>query len=242
MKLINVDHEGVTLRTFILFVQTARVVMKYADTYLYRKARLSIVKLITLLVLASNDGIMNPSEIAAWTQTERHNITALINRMRRDGLVTTERSGSDKRLVNVILTNKGRDVLSQAMPVAREVVDQVTSSITEGDAGLLEQPLRALRQNAQHGGLVRCHNLWCGSTRSAQADDCLYHDIGPIATHVCSWSRSRRGQTHRCSNDRWPHHLHCPDIGDYSCHIQHLATALPAPAVQSRDVRAFPGG
>ena len=139
------------LRTFILFVQTARAVLKYADAHLYRKVHLSTIKLIVLRVLASNNGVMTPSEVAEWTQTERHNITALVDRMRRDGLVTTERNSSDKRLVNVTLTDKGRDVLSRAMLVATEVVNQVMLSISEDDAALLEKPLRLLRQNAHDG-------------------------------------------------------------------------------------------
>ena len=145
--MINVDHEDAVLRTFILFIQTARAVLKYADTHLYRKMRLSTIKLIVLRILASSGGLMRPSEIAEWTQTERHNITALIGRMRQEGLVGVERNTSDKRLVNVTLTDKGREVLSRAMPVAREVVDQVMLSITEGDSALLEKPLRVMRQN-----------------------------------------------------------------------------------------------
>ena len=149
--MINVDHEDSILKTFILLVQTARTVLKYVDAHLYRKARLSTIKLIVLQVLAANNGVMTPSEIAEWSQTERHNITALVERMKQDGLVTAERNSSDKRLVNVNLTNKGRDILHRAMPVAKEVVDQVMLSIDEGDAALLEQALRVLRQNASHG-------------------------------------------------------------------------------------------
>jgi len=150
-RLLDVDHEDTVLRTFILFVQTARAVLKYTDADLYRKARLSIIKLIVLRALASNNGVMIPSEIAEWTQTERHNITALINRMRQDGLVTAERNSSNKRLVNITLTDKGREVLNRAMPVAKEIVDQVMLSIDEGDAALLEKHLRTLRQNAYDG-------------------------------------------------------------------------------------------
>jgi DNA-binding MarR family transcriptional regulator len=150
-RLIDVSHDDTIVRTFILFVQTARAVLKYTDADLYRKARLSTVKLIALRALASNDGTMTPSEIAEWTQTERHNITGLIDRMRQDGLVTAERDSSDRRLVNVALTDKGQEVLSQAMLVAREVVNQVMSSIAEGDAALLEKQLRALRQNVHQG-------------------------------------------------------------------------------------------
>lgn len=149
--MINVYHEDIAIRTFILFVQTARSVLKYTDAHLYRKADLSTVKLIVLQVLARNGGVMKPTEIAEWTQTERHNITALINRMRLEGLIATERNTRDKRIINVTLTDKGREVLSRAMPVAKEVVEKVMLSITESDAALLEKILRALRQNAQFG-------------------------------------------------------------------------------------------
>jgi len=150
-RLIEVDHEDTLLSTFILFVQTAQAVLKYTDAYLYRKTRLSVSKLIVLQALVSNSGGMTPSEIAKWTNTERHNITALVGRIKQGGLVTAERNSSDKRLVNIKLTDKGRKVLSQAIPVAREVIDQVMLSITEGDAVLLKERLRILRQNAHYG-------------------------------------------------------------------------------------------
>jgi len=100
---------------------------------------------------------MTPSQIAEWGHTERHNITTLVDRLRQDGLVSAERNSSDKRLVNVTLTDKGRESLNRAMPVAKEIVDQVMLSINEGDAALLEKHLRTLRQNAHNGleGLAR---------------------------------------------------------------------------------------
>lgn len=150
-RLIEVEHKDTLLSAFILFVQTAQAVLKYADACLYRKTRLSVSKLIVLRALASSSRAMMPSEIAEWTNTERHNITALVGRMKQDRLVTAERNSSDKRLVNITLTDKGREVLSQAMPVAREIVDQMMLSITEGDAALLKEKLRILRQNAHYG-------------------------------------------------------------------------------------------
>jgi DNA-binding MarR family transcriptional regulator len=150
-RLIEIDLEDVVLSTFMLFVQTAQAVLKYTDAYLYRKARLSVSKLIVLKVLAINSQGMMPSKIAEWTGTERNNITALVSRMKQEGLVTTERNSRDKRLVNIKLTDKGREVLSQAIPVAQEVVNQVMSSITESDAALLKEKLKVLRQNAHQG-------------------------------------------------------------------------------------------
>ena len=149
--MIDVDHDDIILRTFILFVQTAHTVSKYADAYFYQKAGLSAIKFIVLRILATNSGTMTPSEIAQWTFRERHNITTLVRRLERDGLVRAEHNNTDKRFVNIILTAKGRKVLKQATPVAREIVNQAMLSVSEGDGVLLEESLRVLRQNAHDG-------------------------------------------------------------------------------------------
>ena len=146
--MIEIEHEDAIISAFILFIQTAQAVLKSADAYLYRKAKLSVIKLIVLQSLEKNNGVMTPSDIAEWTQTERHNITALVQRMKRDGLVTSERSSKDKRIVHVILTDRGREVLEQTMPAAREMKDLIMSSITEDEATQMADKLRILRQNA----------------------------------------------------------------------------------------------
>ena len=150
-RLVDIPHEDPILKTFILFVQTADAVLKYADTLFYKKAGLSVIKFVVLQILATNRGTMIPSEVARWTLRERHSITTLVDRMKRDGLVTAERSDRGRRFVSITLTDKGRKVLTQATPVAREIVNQAMLSITEGDAILLERLLRVLRQNAHRG-------------------------------------------------------------------------------------------
>jgi len=150
-KLIDIDHERTMLRIFILFIQTAREMLKYTDTHLQREAGISTTQLIVLRSLATNEGLMQPSEIAEWTQTERHNITALMRRMSREGLIISKRSGKDTRYVDVVLTDRGRQVLTEAMPVATEIVNQAMLSISEGDAIPLENSLRVLRHNAHDG-------------------------------------------------------------------------------------------
>jgi len=129
----------------------ADAVKKYADAYLYKKPRLSIIKFMVLRILAANGERMTPSEIAEWTLRERHNITTLVNRLEKDGLVRAERNDKDRRFVNIILTDKGRKVLTQATPVAWDIVNQVMLSIGEGDALLLEKALGVLRRNAHDG-------------------------------------------------------------------------------------------
>ena len=150
-RITEIPHSEIVGRTLMLLTQTARLINKYMDAYFYRKAPVSRTKFLVLKTLSSQKGVMTPTQIAEWTQTELHNITTLVARLKRDGLVYTERSDIDKRSVNVFLTDKGRMVLNQAMPVARELIDQVMSSITEADALNLSQTLEVLRDNTYDG-------------------------------------------------------------------------------------------
>ena len=146
--MIDIDHEDSILRTFILFVQASDAAMKYANAHFYGKDGLSAVKFMVLRILAANGGTMTPSEIAEWTFRERHNITTLVDRLEKDDLVMAERNDEDKRSVNIKLTNKGRTILNQATPTARDIVDRVMLSVSRSDAALLERLLGILRQNA----------------------------------------------------------------------------------------------
>jgi MarR family 2-MHQ and catechol resistance regulon transcriptional repressor len=134
-----------------MFVQTAHTVLKYTDAHFYRKTGLSAIKFIVLNGLAFHGGSMRPSEIAEWTYRERHNVTTLVDRLKRDGLVKTNRNSRDRRVMTVTLTDKGQQVLSEATPVSWEIVKEVMRSFSEADAVLLEKQLRVLRQNAHEG-------------------------------------------------------------------------------------------
>jgi DNA-binding MarR family transcriptional regulator len=150
--LIEIQGEDPILRAFILFAQTSRVVAKYQDAYLNKKTGISDVKLIVLQAfLYKPNAALTATEIARWTDTEPHNITTLINRMKQDGLLDAKRDVRDKRFLKITLTKKGREVLREAMPAAQRVVDQLMSSISQDDVLSLEKVLKVIRRNAYDG-------------------------------------------------------------------------------------------
>jgi len=132
-------------------MQTADAVHKYSDTHLYRALGISTIKFIVLQILEHHGGQMTPSDIARWTLREKHNITTLIERMSRDGLVRTERSNQDKRFINVILARKGKQLRNKATTIAKEIVDKIMSSFNQNDIPHCESMLTSMRQNAHDG-------------------------------------------------------------------------------------------
>lgn len=135
----------------MLLAQTCRLTHKYMNAYFYKKAHLSFSQFLVLKILAANNGGMTPTQMAEWTQTELHNITTFVARLKKQGLVSTERSATDQRSINVLLTEQGRLMLNQTMPVATELIDQIMSSISEADASKFSKILEVLRDNAYDG-------------------------------------------------------------------------------------------
>jgi DNA-binding MarR family transcriptional regulator len=154
-KLIEVYHEDPILRTFILFVQTGRMVSKYVDSHLFRALNISQIKFIVLMAFYFIPyklfGAATAMQIARWTDTEPHNITTLITRMKEDGLLSTSRNDRDRRFVRITITNKGREFVHRNIPVAQDIVNQVMASVSRDDTLQLEKILRVIRQNAYNG-------------------------------------------------------------------------------------------
>jgi DNA-binding MarR family transcriptional regulator len=135
------------IRVFNLFYEIAHSAVREADRLLYKAAGLSAGKFSVLMVLSSDGGTVTASKLAGRTNTRPHNITTLVDRMKKDGLVATERSQIDRRSVDVILTEKGRSVLTQALPTAREVVARFTASMSKQELVAAEKLLNKVKRN-----------------------------------------------------------------------------------------------
>lgn len=149
-ELIDLNIQNPIWSTFVLFMQTAETVLKYADAQLYEKEKMSAVKLAALQILNMHNGTMIHSELAAWMFKEPHSITKLIERLKRDKLVITKRDTDDKRVINIVMTDKGQKLLNETLPLARDVADRVMSSINEDNAIELGKLISVLRQNARN--------------------------------------------------------------------------------------------
>ncbi|MBN1176232.1 MAG: MarR family transcriptional regulator [Dehalococcoidales bacterium] len=150
--IVEINEEDPVLRTFILFTQTARISAKYQDAYMNRKTGLSDVKLIVLMAFFYDPTTsITPSQIARWTDTDPHNVTTLVNRMKREGLLETRRDDKDRRFLRISITEKGRASLKESMPAAQQVIDHLMASLSRDDILMMEKSLKVIRHNAYEG-------------------------------------------------------------------------------------------
>ena len=100
--MIEINEKDHYLRVFILFTQTARVAAKYQDAYMKKKTGISDVWFIVLMAFYYDPtSSVTASQIAQWTDTDPNNVTTLINRMEREGLLESRRDEKDKRFVRI---------------------------------------------------------------------------------------------------------------------------------------------
>jgi DNA-binding MarR family transcriptional regulator len=107
---------------------------------------------VLLRVDRSEGGFLSMSELASQTVYSSGGTTRLVDRIEAQGLVERGQCPSDRRGVNVRLTEAGRRTLSQALDVHAGHLDTyVTSKLTPGERDALESALHKL-----NGGPPAC--------------------------------------------------------------------------------------
>ncbi|MGO9119581.1 MAG: MarR family transcriptional regulator [Desulfomonilaceae bacterium] len=84
------------------------------------------------------DGI-HQSLLAKKTAKDRHNITRMLNLLEKRGLIRRERHRTDKRRLLVYLTNEGRELTTQLVPVVTEFLQLALSGLTQNDLGQMKR-------------------------------------------------------------------------------------------------------
>lgn len=94
-------------------------------------------------------GAMCAGEVAAKVLKSKGNMTTVIDHLERDGLVTRERDGLDRRRTNLILTARGHAVIGETFPRVAEAIRVVFATLTSDEQQQLGELCKKLgRGNA----------------------------------------------------------------------------------------------
>jgi DNA-binding MarR family transcriptional regulator len=107
-----------------------RRLMQAGELYtkeLSKKYRVSAPQLNCLLALYEN-GPLPPSQIARYVMVKSSTVTGIIDRLEQKGLVRRTRNSPDRRIINIELTDDGRQLSEHAPPpIQRKIVDGLRS-------------------------------------------------------------------------------------------------------------------
>ncbi|MFQ6675526.1 MAG: MarR family winged helix-turn-helix transcriptional regulator [Fidelibacterota bacterium] len=132
--------------TGFLVVRTARSMKKALDTQLVELG-LTASQHTVLSTLAHSDGL-SLSEVGRRVFLDKPAITGLADRLEKDGLVQRKRTSSDRRVIKLYLTPKGRKLLRRMNEIATSVDRDLVSVLTPEQLKQLRQMLNRIWRKA----------------------------------------------------------------------------------------------
>jgi len=120
---------------------------------------LSIMRSAVLLVLQVLDNNATPTQISQWMLREPHTISALLDRMEKDGLIRRFRDMHKKNTVRVAMTEKGREAYQKSLE--RETFHSLMSVLSAEEREQLRNVMTKLWLRALHE--VKHEVPWAGA-------------------------------------------------------------------------------
>ena len=150
------DAEGSGLvsesRTFVIEDSLGYLVNRMARLMAHelaeriRPAGVAIGQWAVLLVLWARDG-KTQAELSRVVAIEPPTVARTVDRMVRDGLVTRALDPGDGRLSRIYLTERGRSLRDELVPLAVGVNDEILRRLTASEARTLRRLLTKLAMN-----------------------------------------------------------------------------------------------
>ena len=152
-------HSEVTLSTpgpdelaaWRLFFETAYALIDILDDELQERAGISLRWYDVLVHLEeAPDGRLRMNELARQIVASNSGLTRVVDGMEQAGLVRRERPVSDRRVIEVVATPQGLDVLHAARPLHRDGLQRhFARHLDDRDVKALVRALRKVRDEVR---------------------------------------------------------------------------------------------
>lgn len=100
-----------------------------------------------LYFLYKNNGQMKVTEIAKKIDRTKSTTTILINKLEKSGYVKKINSDSDKRSIDVVLTDKGKEIKDIFLKISNKLLSKVYKDIPEKNRGIIISSLEKILEN-----------------------------------------------------------------------------------------------
>jgi DNA-binding MarR family transcriptional regulator len=139
------------LASWRLFFESAQALYDLLDDDLRERAGISLRWYDVLIHLEETpDGRLRMNELAREIVFSKSGLTRVVDKMEAAGLVRRERPSSDRRVIEVVLTQQGLDMLGTARPLHRDGIENYFARhIDERDVKALGRAFRKIRDEVR---------------------------------------------------------------------------------------------
>jgi DNA-binding MarR family transcriptional regulator len=127
--------------------KTAKIMGAYANDRLKEKqSNLTKVQFIVLKILSEKEDIPQ-HELAYITERDKTSLTRLMNTLERKGLITRKSCKQDKRIKQVSITDHGRRMVNEVMPIIKSIGSVIGADIPVDDIKTTIKVLEQVQAN-----------------------------------------------------------------------------------------------
>ncbi len=135
--------EVLALNTFIKLARGFASVQSHVLPHLQRDFGLTESQ-FAVLEAVHHLGPLSPGQLCQKILRSGSNITTVVDNLERDGMVTRERHGSDRRIQMIQLTERGREIIAAALPAHVTRIASALAVLSPDEQVLLGQVCRKL--------------------------------------------------------------------------------------------------
>lgn len=145
-KEIREIAEILRLDGLVLVMYAGDVVNRYMDTKMNKFGQ-DLTRFNILYLLVGSGGIQTPTAISKRVFRSKHTITRALDILEKDGLVERSRTNTDRRVVNIAITDKGLKLVRRSLPDLQLASAEASSCFDDVHIEKLKKMLKELRNH-----------------------------------------------------------------------------------------------
>ncbi|MEZ5501016.1 MAG: MarR family transcriptional regulator [Steroidobacteraceae bacterium] len=149
-KLHGAPHSKRSLRLWLRLLSCAIVIEKRIRNKLRDEFDTTLPRFDVLAALERNDKGLTMSQLSRQILVSNGNVTGVVARLIDDCMVERIEDTSDRRVVKVTMTRKGRDSFSRMARVHERWIDQIFGDLGDDEINALLDDLARLRKSVDN--------------------------------------------------------------------------------------------
>jgi len=139
----NYELENLTV-TLWRMVYQANTRFKNSMDQILSKQGLTMEQYLVMVTIKYHDAPIRIVDIARWLERSTNSVSMLVDRMVKAGLLRRVRDRSDRRVVHLTISDKGKDALKPATLAGWEFIQEILSPLSHEDRRTLISLLKMI--------------------------------------------------------------------------------------------------
>lgn len=132
------EHDRLNNDTILRLIRVSEVLVKAADRF-FGKYGLTTTQYDVLVIINYSEKRVSQSDLGDRRVVSRSNITGIVDRLEKLGLVRREGSADDRRIKYLAITQKGKDLIKKVENKYFDTLKQVVWFLDDKDKGELTE-------------------------------------------------------------------------------------------------------